>query len=92
MVHPEHQRKGIGALLLREGLRWVSEEKWDDAAAGAGTGAVTGAGAGSSAPGTRNVYLRSTVEGRGLYLAHGFREVGEGTVFGVGQFAMVKTN
>lgn len=42
--------------------------------------------------GVRDVYLRSTLEGRGLYLSHGFEEVGEGTVFGARQFPMVKRN
>lgn len=76
MVNPGQQRKGIGKMLLREGLSWVAEGKWSDA----------------RNAGPRDVYLRSTIEGRGLYLAHGFEEVGEGTVFGVRQFPMVRRN
>lgn len=80
MADPGHQRQGIGHMLLREGLEWVAEGKWDD-----------GATSGSAVTTTRRpVYLRSTVEGRGLYLKHGFQQVGEGTVFGVRQFPMLK--
>lgn len=64
-IDPRHQRKGVGRLLVQEGL---------DHAAQAGQG----------------VWLRSTREGRSLYLAMGFDEVGAGTVFGQTQFAMVK--
>lgn len=81
MADPGHQRRGIGHMLLREGLEWVADGKWDD-----------GATSGSAVATTRRpVYLRSTVEGRGLYLKHGFQQVGEGTVFGVRQFPMLKT-
>lgn len=82
MVDPQHQRKGVGGLLLGEGLKSVEGGRWGEGEDkdGKGNGETNG----------RDVYLRSTVEGRGLYLAHGFEEVGEGTVFGERQFPMVK--
>lgn len=83
MADPGHQRRGIGHMLLREGLDWVADGKWDDDG---------GATSGSAVTTTRRpVYLRSTVEGKGLYLKHGFQQVGEGTIFGVRQFPMLKT-
>lgn len=65
MVDPAHQRKGIGRMLVQEGL---------DRAAADG----------------RDVWLRATPEGRPLYLALGFEEVGRGEMFGYPQYAMVK--
>lgn len=38
----------------------------------------------------RDVWLRSTPEGRRLYLSLGFDEVGEGTVCGQRQVVMIK--
>lgn len=64
VIDPEHQRKGIGKLLAKEGL---------DRAASQGI----------------DVCLRSTPEGRPLYLALGFTEVREEKVIGESQYAMV---
>lgn len=76
MIDPAHQRKGVGRLLVQEGLDWAAlEGKEEDDVGGR----------------PRKVYLRSTAEGRGLYLSLGFKEVAEGTVFGQRQSAMVKT-
>lgn len=67
-ISPDHQRNGIGRLLMQQGLDRIAE--------------ATG--------GTADVWLRSTAEGRMLYRAYGFQEVGEVTVFGQGQWAMVR--
>ncbi|KUI70714.1 hypothetical protein VM1G_06358 [Cytospora mali] len=64
LVDPSYQRKGIGRLLVHEGL---------DRAAKAG----------------RDVYLRSTPQGRPLYLSLGFEEVLEQKVIGESQHGMV---
>lgn len=63
-IDPQHQRKGVGRLLVQEGLGRARAEG-------------------------RDVWLRSTCEGRRLYKSLGFEEVGEGTVCGQRQVAMV---
>ncbi|KUI59798.1 hypothetical protein VP1G_07019 [Cytospora mali] len=64
LVDPSYQRKGIGRLLVQEGL---------NCAAKAG----------------KHVYLRSTPQGRPLYLSLGFEEVLEQKVIGESQHGMV---
>lgn len=47
-------------------------------------------GLGRADAGGREVWLRSTPEGRCLYLSLGFRVVGEGSVLAQAQYAMVR--